>query len=134
SFHGLSLHSDELPSESPLFTAKTVVAELKPLSLFRRKLLLRSLEWDQAVVRLSTSLSGSKNVSGPRLSSFDKLVDLSIDRLVLGHTSLYLNDRRLAVDLEAGDVAILLHFDRRYGYSGTLASRQTVVHTPYWSL
>ncbi len=135
---GLRLHGAELPPEPPLFSAKTVVARLKLTSLVRRKLLLRSLEWDNAEIHLLTKPDGSTNFRGTPESlgadqAVGELVDLSVGRLVLGHTDVYWNDQRLPLDLDAGDVAILVRFDRKRRYTGSVSSTGTRIKTSNWA-
>lgn len=134
-FRGLILHGKRLPTESPLLSARTVALRLNPVSLFRWKLVLRSLECDEAEVHFYTRADGSTNIPAPRASlsaghRADVQADLSIGRLILARTHFFWNDQHLPMNLSAQDVAILLRLDASRRYSGNLSSSGVVIKTP----
>src|SRR3990172_9241575 len=65
---GLVIHGKERQDEAPLFSTPVVVARLNPLSLFRAKVMLRSLEWDEAEIHVYTRRDGTTNLPVPAAS------------------------------------------------------------------
>lgn len=129
----LTIHGREGNSEPPLFSASRVVAKINPASLFRFRLLLRSLEWQEANIRVVTYPGGSTNLPGTRTApergqALVDLMDLGIRRLTLAHTTLNWNNRRLLFEAAARNVAIQLRLSRDHHYLGTLASSNAVLN------
>ena len=127
----LTIHGRETTSEQPLFSAQNVVVKISPVSLFRFRLLLRSLEWQQAEIHLAIYPDGSTNLTGSRAApesgqTIKGLMDLDIHRLTLAHTTLNWNNRRLPFEVAARNVAIQLRLSRDRRYLGTIASSNTV--------
>jgi translocation and assembly module TamB len=132
----LVIHGTEPPGEPPLFTARLVVARLNPGRLLRRQLHLRSLDWDHAEVHLRTNPDGSTNLPGPRTSAgqeLGQLMDWSIARLTLAHSSFFWNDQQMPFELRAGEVAILLRRGHGDRYVGSLTSSAATFRSPQWS-
>lgn len=133
-FRGLILYGRRLPAESPLLSAKTVTLRLDPVSLLRRKLILRSLDCEEAEVHFYTRADGSTNLRSPlaSLSAGRRAAvqaDLSIGRLTLARTQFFWNDQHLPMDLSAQDVAILLRLEPFQHYLGNLSSSAVAIKT-----
>lgn len=138
-FRGLVLHGNEPCSAPPLFSARTVVVGLNPFSFARRRLLLRSLAWEDAEIHLRVEPDGSTNIPGPKLSfaegeALAELVDLSIGRVAIARTDLFWNDRRFPIELDARGLAVQLRLDRGRRYLGYLSSSGTTLTAPNWAL
>jgi translocation and assembly module TamB len=136
--HDLILHGSEAPTEAPLLSARTVVVGLSPAQLLRRHIRLRELDWDYADLHLRVRADGSTNLPGPAARSpgdvaLNEIMDLAIGRLTLAHTSVFWNDRRWPVNLEAQNLAILLRLGRGRRYVGSLASSALTLRSPRWS-
>jgi translocation and assembly module TamB len=124
---GLVLHGHQRLGESPFFTARSVVVRIKPLSLVRRTLLLRSLDWDTVEIHFYTRRDGSTNlVEAPTPwegnDPIRELMNLEIESLSLARTQITWNETSLPLDLHARDMAILLRHDASRGYLGSLSS------------
>jgi translocation and assembly module TamB len=122
---GLVLHGHQLPGESPFFTGRAVVIRIKPLSLLRRKLLLRSLDWDTVDIHLYTRPDGSTNLGEAPTEGGDpvrELMNLEIERLSLVRTQAIWNKASLPLDLDAQNAAILLRHDAARGYLGSIST------------
>ncbi len=127
----LVIHGREKDATRPLFSARDVVVDISPDSLIERRLLLRTLEWQQAELRVRTYPDGSTNLPGPSVSpaqgqGLANLLDLGIQRLTLSHTTLFWNDQRIPLQASASKVSIQLHVSQDHHYLGTLASSDAV--------
>ena len=127
----LIVHGRENNSEQPFFSAQNVVVRISPSSLFRFRLLLRTLDWQQAEIRLVTYPDGSTNLPGAHATpesgqAFKSLMDLKIHRLTLAHTTLAWNNRLLSFQVAARNVALQLQLSRDHHYLGTVASSNTI--------
>ncbi|HUU14038.1 MAG TPA: translocation/assembly module TamB domain-containing protein [Terriglobia bacterium] len=136
---GLVLEGRRLPSEPPLFTARLVAARISPLALLRRKLILRSFEWDGAEVHLMTRSDGTTNLPAPPSAtllggSAGDLLDFSIARVTLSRTQFFWNDQRVPVELNARELGILLRFHPVERYSGSISVASARVKTPRWNV
>jgi translocation and assembly module TamB len=134
-FHGVVIHGSEPPQAPPLFSAHTVVLRLSPANLLHREIRIRSLDWDGAELHLRTNADGSTNLPGPatRYSAgqvMEQLMELSIGRVTLAHSTFFWNDRPLNMDLGARDVALLLRLRRGPRYEGILAASAVTTHVP----
>ncbi|HUX10809.1 MAG TPA: hypothetical protein VMW51_09200, partial [Terriglobia bacterium] len=67
-FRRLTLHGLEKDVKQPLFSAQDVAVKVSPESLLQFRLLLRTLDWRQAELRVRTYPDGSTNLPGPRIS------------------------------------------------------------------
>lgn len=136
---GLTIHGAESPSEPPLFAARTVVARLSLVPLARRKIRLRTLDWENAALHFLTRPDGSTNIPSPPESgsagqAVDEFIDLSIGRITLSRTQIEWNDQRWPLDLEANSVALLLRNAGSHRYTGNFSSTATRVRAAGWSL
>lgn len=116
----------------PLFSATDVVVNVSPRSLTQFQLLLRTLEWQQAALRIQTYPDGSTNVPGTSVTpgqagGLAELLDLGIERLTLSHSTLYWNNQRIPFEASARNLAIQLHVRQDRHYLGTIASSAAVV-------
>jgi len=140
SFRGLVLHGQELPTQPPLFSAQTLVLGLSPAAALRRRLVFRSLYWENAEIHIYTHADGSTNLPGPegarvRGSPVDNLLDLAIRRLTIVRTSVFWNDRRWQMDLSARNVALILNYLRQpQRYAGSVSSSELKWKNERWSL
>ncbi|MGH9404611.1 MAG: translocation/assembly module TamB domain-containing protein [Terriglobia bacterium] len=123
--HGLTLHGSEGPAGPPLFSARTIVLRINPLSVLRRKLMITALDGDGITAHLITRAAGSTNIPGlpgrPSATAAD-LVNASIASMILQHATLYWNDERIPLDLKARHSAVLIRHSPQGGYSGAFAS------------
>ena len=131
----LVIHGLEKDTAHPLFTAHDVVVNVSPESFVQFRLLLRSLQWEQADLHIETYPDGSTNLPGPAVTPMHgqdlaKLLDLGIERITFSHTTLQWNNRRIPFDIAARSVAIQLHINHDHEYFGTVASSDTVLN---WS-
>jgi translocation and assembly module TamB len=126
-FRGLVLHGKEPPASPPLFSGRTVVIQISPTTLLRRRLSLHSIDWDEATIHIITSSGGSTNLPEPAVAfqtADGVLADFSIGRLSLGRTSIFFNEERLSVNLNAKDVAFLARRIARDKYAGSISSKE----------
>jgi len=134
----LVIHGSEADGDPPLISAREVEAGLSPGQLLRRRLRLRYLDTDGLQVHLRTNPHGVTNLPGPgeKISAQQSLADLmnlSIGRLTLSHSVFFWNDQQQPVEIDARELAILLHMSRGR-YNGTLSSSATAIRLPRWSL
>jgi translocation and assembly module TamB len=127
----LVLHGTEQPASPPLFSARTLAFRLRPISILRRKIMLAALDVNAAEVHLLTQPDGSSNFPGPVLASaagqvqpIENFVDLAIGRMTIDHTDVYWNDARVAVNLEAKNVAVQMRRTSLHVYQGSLSSAE----------
>ncbi len=118
---GLVVHGEEPTGAPPLFAAKTVTVRLRPRAIIEWKPLLSSVDWDEAEIHISTTADGSANL--PALPSQGG-AGASVSRLTLSKTSIFWNNERLHVDLNAGDLAILVRRTRAGKYLGNVSADQ----------
>lgn len=131
---GLVVRGSEASSGAPLLAAKKVVARLSLVPLARRKLRLRTLDCENAVIHLITNPDGSTNFPWPTASqAVDEFLELSIRNLTLARTQIQWNDQRLPLDLDAKYVAFLLHDQGGRRYAGSLSSSATRIQAGHWS-
>ena len=128
------VHGRETNPEQPLFAARNVVIKVSPVSLMRFRLLLRTLAWQQADIRLATYPDGSTNLPGTRAApesgnALQGLMDLEIHALTLAHTTFRWNNHRLPFEAAARNVSILLRHSGDGHYRGTIASSKTVFNS-----
>ncbi len=125
-FQGLVLHGKEPSSGPTLFSGETVVVQLSPRALLRRRLALRSLDWDGVEIHLLTFPDGSTNLPEPAAALQGPegvAADLSIGRASLNRTKFFWDEERLRADVGAHDIAILARRVARGRYAGSLASQ-----------
>ncbi len=132
---GLTIRGSEPPSDAPLFAATTVTARLSLVPFARRKLRLRTLDWENAALHLITHPDGSTNFAGPRAGgATGELVGLSVGRLALARTEVSWNDQRLPLELTAESAAVLLRATGTHRYAGSFSSTAMRVAGRGWSL
>ncbi|HEX5412659.1 MAG TPA: translocation/assembly module TamB domain-containing protein [Terriglobia bacterium] len=130
SFGRLVIHGLEKNALQPLFSATDVVANVSPQSLLQFKLLLRSLQWQQAELRVHTYADGSTNFPGPTADvrnsrTLADLLNLEIERLTLSRTTLQWNNQKIPLQASGHDVAVQLHLNQDHHYFGSIASSDT---------
>ena len=139
-FHPLSLrvsvrrlviHGLEKNATEPLFSAQHIEASISPESLPQFRLLLRSLQWQQAELRVQTYPDGSTNLPGATVSpgegqGLTDLLDLGIERLTLSHTTLIWNNQRIPFQAAARDVAMQLQLSQDHNYRGSVAFSKSI--------
>jgi translocation and assembly module TamB len=120
--HRLALHGTESAAQPPLFSAKTVMVRINPLSLVRRRLLISSLYADGVAVHLVTGPNGSANVPGASENAgaaVSELMNLSIGALDVVNGNFQWNNQKIPVDMSARHVALLMYFRKAQGYWGS---------------
>ncbi|MFB3920152.1 MAG: translocation/assembly module TamB domain-containing protein [Terriglobia bacterium] len=125
-FHEIVLRGRESAADPPLFSAKTMVVQLHLSSLVLRKILLHSLDWDEAVIHVSTQPNGTTNVPEPLVSLLPRMdsTDVLVERVTLARTQFYWNEQRLFLNVEAQNVAFLLRQKGSLNYTGSLSTSE----------
>jgi translocation and assembly module TamB len=131
---GVILHGSESPLDAPLFSARTVVLGLNPVSAFEHKLLLHRLDIEDAEVHLHTYPDGSTNVPGPESRFLENILNLSIGTLTVVRTGVFWNNQHASVNLSARDVAVLLRYDLALRYQGHVTASLTRLEAGGYSL
>ena len=123
-FREFVMRGTESDSTPALFSAKTMVVRLHPISLVRRRLLLRSLDWDNATIHVYSQPDGSTNLPEPLTSLLPEIdsAEVQVERLALVHTQFFWNDQRTSLDLHAQNVAFLLRQEGPQKYAGSLST------------
>ncbi|TAM81030.1 MAG: hypothetical protein EPN47_14225 [Acidobacteria bacterium] len=128
----LVIHGLEKDFSQPLFSASDVVANISPQSLSQFRLLLRSLQWQEAELRVQTYPDGSTNLPGatakpPNDRSLTELLNLEIERLTLSHITLRWNNQRIPFQLAGRNAAVQVQFSRDRHYLGSIASSDSAI-------
>lgn len=128
----LVIHGLEQDTAQPLFSARHVVANVSPESLLQFRPLLRSLDWQQAELRVHTYADGSTNLPGatPVARNGQPLADLlnlEIERMTLSRTTVQWNNQRIPLQVSGNNVAIQVHLSQHHHYSGSVASSDTAL-------
>ena len=133
-FQGLVMRGKEPASDPPLFAARTMVVRLHLISLLRRRLLLHSLDWDDATIHVYTRPDGTTNLPEPLTSLLPELdsTDVQVERLALVRTQFYWNEQRVSLDVNAQNVAFLLRQNGSHKYSGSLSTTELRIKTHDW--
>ncbi len=134
----LVIHGAEGPGEPPLCSVRLMVVGVSFEQLLRSQLHLRYADLDGLGIHLRSDPHGLTNLPQPREKTSVReglagLMDLSIGRLTMAHAAVFWNDRREPLDLDARNLAILLHHSQGH-YSGSLSSSGTRIHSTDWSL
>lgn len=132
SFDRLVVHGLEKDTVQPLFSASDVVANVSPQSLVEFRLLLRTLQWQQAEICVHTYADGSTNLPGATAVARNRraladLLNLEIKRMTLSRTTLQWNNQRIPLEVGGYNVAIQLHLSQDRRYSGSIASSDTAL-------
>ena len=127
----LTIHGLEKDAKQPLFSAWNVVVNVSPESLIQFRVLLRTLQWQQAEIHVQVYPDGSTNLPGASVSpkqgqSLANLLDLGVEHLTLSNTTLYWNNQRVPIQILARDVTIQLRAGQNREYLGTFASSGAV--------
>jgi translocation and assembly module TamB len=128
---GLVLHGTEPSGAPPMFSAKTVIARLRLRAIIERKPLFASLDWDEAEIHISMHPDGSTNLAGPPAQEG---TGASVSRVTLSKTSVFWNDQRLRLDLEAGNLAILVRRTKSGQYAGSISAARVQIRGPKFEL
>lgn len=125
-FREIVLHGKEPATAPPLFSAKTMVVQLHLASLVRRRILLHSLDWDDAAIHAYSQSDGTTNLPEPLTSLLPEMdsADVQIERLTLARTQFYWNEQRLSLDVQARNVAFLLRQKSSYKFAGSLSTSE----------
>jgi translocation and assembly module TamB len=132
------IHGREAPGDSPLVSARNVVAHLGPEELLRQHLHLRSLDIDSLQVHLHTDSDGVTNLPAPAQQpapgqGLEALVYLSIGRLTVSHSAFFWNNQVSPFEMNARELAILMRMTRGH-YTGSLSSTGTIIRLSRWPL
>jgi translocation and assembly module TamB len=132
SIHRLVIHGLEKDPGQPLFSARDVVVNVSPQSLLQFRLLLQTLQWQQADLYVHTYPDGSTNLPGATTAprggqAVTSLLALEIERLTLSHTTLQWNDQTIPFQVTGRNVAMQLHIGQDRHYLGYIASSDVVL-------
>ncbi|MDE3178409.1 MAG: hypothetical protein KGM47_02015, partial [Acidobacteriota bacterium] len=122
---GLTLRNPGPSTEPPLFSSKTLVIRINPLSVLRGRLLISWLDGEGVQMRIATRPDGSPDFptsNAERREALRRIVNVSIRRLVLNGAGFYWNDRKIPLDLSARKVALLLSHGRGGIYAGSVSA------------
>src|SRR6266566_2369441 len=128
--HGLVLHGREASSQRALFSARTLVIGINPITILRRRLILRRFDLQNAAVYLRRYSDGSTNFPGPSLNGERVLRDflsLSVTGLTISGTSFFWNDQVVPLDLSARNVILVLRRVPLRRYAGSFSCAQLSV-------
>ena len=125
-FRGLVLHGSESGSEQPLLAVQQLTIQLNPVTAFRHGLWLWRLYAEGAQVHLYARADGSTNLPGPAVNAegfaaLDDLVNLRLHQLVIVRSGIYWDNRPVALELDARNVAVLLGY-RGGRYKGAISA------------
>ncbi|HEV2348348.1 MAG TPA: translocation/assembly module TamB domain-containing protein [Terriglobia bacterium] len=137
--HGFVLHGTEKSPAPPLFSADTVVMGISPAALYRQEASLRYLEWENAALHLLTNPNGSSNIPGPEMpfasgTALHHILDLSVRSVTFLHTDVFLNDRKLALDLQARNLSFHVAGNLLHQFKGNFSFPQLTAKGIGWSL
>jgi len=131
----LTIHGRESPDQVPFLRVDRLQAEMKIISLFSTTIGLHSLVLDHPVAHVISYPDGTTNVPEPQVSpSYDKgpveqLISLSVARIEVQRGELLWEDKRMAFDFAARDLALFLNYSllrRQYEarvLAGSVATR-----------
>ena len=111
----LTLHGLESPGEAPYAHVDRVMVRLKILSLFRRQIGIRTLELAHPVIHILIHPDGTTNQPTPGSKATGEpavgvLFEVAMNRLQVERGELFLNDRRVPLELTARDLrATMIH-------------------------
>ena len=128
--HGLMLHGREASLQPALFSAQTLVIGVNPITILRRRLILRRFDLQNAAVYLRRYSDGSTNFPGPSLNGERALRDflsLSVTGLTISRTSFFWNDQVVPLDLSARNVILVLRRVPLRRYAGSFSCAQLSV-------
>lgn len=110
----LTIHGLEAPGQAPYAHIGRLYVRLQILSFLRPKISLNYLEADDPAIHLIVYPDGSTNQPQPKhpskKSTKNELFDLAIARTVLNDGVLMVNDRKVAFNLAANDVAATVSY------------------------
>ena len=134
----LVIHGSEGSSEPPLISVRDVEVGVNPVQLLRRQLRLRHVDVDGLQVHIRSDSQGISNLPRPRVQTSTQqglagLMDLSIGRLTVSHSSFLWNDQIEPMELNTRDLAVLLRLTRGH-YDGTVSSSNTTIRSSDWSV
>jgi len=123
------LHGTEPADQGPLFQARSIVVELRLLSLARpRKLDFSSLDVQEPRANLIVDADGRTNIPQPTVSrtgdknALETLVDLAIGRFTVRDGSLHVADQQIPFSAEGKNLAVQLAYETLPGqYRGHIS-------------
>lgn len=125
----LVLHGQESLSEPPLFSAQSVKAGLKIVSMLERKVDLATLRVEQPRVRIVFYPDGSTNLLTPHLGNWtEELLNIAVRHYEAVDGVLEYDDRQIPLNLRGDDLLVRMVYDAAGPrYRGDLASRHVRV-------
>jgi translocation and assembly module TamB len=129
----LVLHGSEAASQPPLLQVDHLLAGLKIMSLWRRKIGFYKIVVDRPSIHLSVDQNGHSNLpqappSAPGSASTNVFA-LAINDFVVNRGELNYNDRHVPLDGEVHDLHAQVSFDSaKSEYDGTLGYRDGRIH------
>ncbi len=112
----LTIHGREASDQVPFVRVDRLQAEMKIISLLSTAIGLRSLVLEHPVVHVIAYPDGATNVPVPKVTlSLDQgplqqLISLSVSHIEVQRGELLWEDRKIPLDLDARDLALLLNY------------------------
>lgn len=131
---GIVIHGTESPGQPEVVSVRLMEAAVNPAGLLRRQLRLRYLDVEGLAMHLRSGPEGATNLPVPQRQTSPQagltaLMDLSIGRLSLSHSEFFWNDQREAIELNARELALLVHSGGGV-YGGTVSSSAINIRAP----
>ncbi len=115
SLDDLVIHGTEPVGSPPLLRVASIGLQLKAASLLKQKIDFSSVVAERPSAYLVVRADGSTNIPTPHLDSqhvLGQLVDIAVNRFVLNHGALFVNQKRYPLDVHAQDLHALASYDR----------------------
>ena len=127
------VHGSEAKSQAPLLQVDHLMAGLKIISLWRRKIDLSEIVIDRPSIHLSVDQNGLTNLPQTPPSAgggtHTSIFNLAVGHFVVNRGQLEYNDRRIPLEGELRDLDAQVTFDSsKTEYAGSLAYRDSRVH------
>lgn len=126
----LTIHGTESPGDVPYAHVDALKVRLKILSFFGREIGLRSVDAQHPIIHIIIRADGTTNQPAPLLTQseeqpaplFNRIFDLSIDRLEVSNGVFEWNEKRVPLEIRADNVSAQLAYAlAAKSYDGTLS-------------
>ncbi len=130
----LIIHGREAPDQVPYLRVDRLQAEVKIISLLSTEIGLHSLVLEHPVMHIIVYTDGSTNQPAPAVSrspgkeTAEELFSLSVSHVEVQHGELLWEEKRIPLELDARDVALMLRYSflrRQYQTSLVVGSAST---------
>ncbi len=130
----LIIHGREAPDQVPYLRVDRLQAEVKIISLLSTEIGLHSLVLEHPVMHIIVYPDGSTNQPAPAVSrspgkeTAEELFSLSVSHVEVQHGELLWEEKRIPLELDARDVALMLRYSflrRQYQTSLVVGSAST---------